>query len=305
MPAWLTLALVLLLTLALLIAAAAALMARQLLRPPRLGDGKALYLLKRLSPADLGLAYSPLEFTVLDEPGGGRLKLAAWWIPREAAAGRCAVLIHGYADAKVGALAWAPLWHDLGYNLLVIDLRAHGQSEGTRITVGDRERHDLGQVLDQLRAQKPADTRSLVLFGASLGGAVALATALEREDIAAVVLDSPFADFPTAARSHFQMLGLPGGAVQELALRLARWQLGFAFEEFAPLHTLPRLSCPVLAVLPENDPIMTPDQRAEMQRILAALPAPSAAWVVSEATHLRALEADPEAYRRRLGEFLA
>ena len=88
--------------------------------------GKALYLLNRLAPDDLGLPYEQSTFVVRDERTGKPLPIVAWWIPCESAGapetGRCAVLIHGYADAKVGAIAWAPLWHALGYHLLVPDL---------------------------------------------------------------------------------------------------------------------------------------------------------------------------------------
>src|SRR5688500_12152020 len=97
---------------ALLCLAAVVLSARSLLRPPRMTDGKALYLLRRLSPEDVGLRYEQTSFTVRDARTGERLKLAAWWIPAAAADGdRCVVLLHGYADAKVGAIAWARSWH--------------------------------------------------------------------------------------------------------------------------------------------------------------------------------------------------
>ena len=120
---------------ALTAAATVVFMAQALLRPPRMSDGKALYLLRRLAPDDLGLAYERAEphrprraHRPAALPGG----LVGPGRPtrRAADAGRCAVLIHGYADAKVGAIAWAPVWHALGYHLLVPDLRAHGESGG-------------------------------------------------------------------------------------------------------------------------------------------------------------------------------
>src|SRR5689334_10594374 len=76
------------------------LMARMLLRPRRMTDGWAVYLLKRLSPLDLGLEY---EETGLEGEGG--IRIVGWWIPCGGSK-NCAVLIHGYADAKVGAIAW-------------------------------------------------------------------------------------------------------------------------------------------------------------------------------------------------------
>src|SRR5688572_14549042 len=95
-------------------------MARTLLRPTRMTDAKATWILKRLSPGDLDLNFEDLKFRVRDEQSGEPLDIAAWWIPASAGragagagaggAGltRTVLLIHGYADAKVGAIAWAP-----------------------------------------------------------------------------------------------------------------------------------------------------------------------------------------------------
>src|SRR5881394_598903 len=170
--------------------AAVIVMAWALLRPPRMTDGKAAWLLQRLSPGDLGLAYEEVTFAVRDVRTGEALRIAAWWIPAAAPSDRCVVLLHGYADAKVGAVAWAPVWHRLGYHILAPDLRAHGESGGRESTGGYFERHDVDQVISQLRAERPAATRHVVLFGVSLGAAVAAAAAALRDDVAAVVLES-------------------------------------------------------------------------------------------------------------------
>src|SRR5688500_6788905 len=166
-------------------------MALMLLRPPRMTDGKAIFRLRRLSPGDLGLPFEDVTFTVRDERGRP-LKLAAWWIENTGARGRCAVLIHGYADAKVGGIAWAPMFHALRFNVLAIDLRAHGDSGGSYCTGAYFERDDVAQAIDQLRASRPDATRTLVLFGVSLGAAVAAAVAARRDDIDAVIMESPY-----------------------------------------------------------------------------------------------------------------
>src|SRR5438094_889791 len=115
-------------------AAALTLMAFALLRPPRMTDGKAVWVLKRLSPGDLGLRFEDVSFHARDD-SGKQVRLAGWWVPHpHAGVRRCAVLLHGYADAKVGAIAWAPAWQALGFHMLAIDLRAHGESGGTYST---------------------------------------------------------------------------------------------------------------------------------------------------------------------------
>jgi pimeloyl-ACP methyl ester carboxylesterase len=296
---------------ALLAAGTVALMAWSLLRPPRMTDGKAAWLLQRLSPGDLNMPYEDARFTVRDERTGQPLRVAAWWIPCPAAGGksadRCVVLLHGYADAKVGAIAWAPVWQNLGFNILAPDLRAHGESEGRESAAGYYERHDLDQVISQLRAERPGATRQVVLFGASLGAAVAVATAAMRDDLAALVLESPYADFRSAARTHMDLLGVPGGVLQTAALRLAEWLVAADFNEVAPTKLLPSIRCPVLVIVPDEDVFLSPAELAALESAVAARSpsaGPGEVWRVEGASHLLGVHADGDAYSGRIDSFL-
>jgi hypothetical protein len=287
--------------------AVVALMAWSLIHPPRMTDGKAAWVLRRLAPSDLGLAFEEMSFEVRDQ-SGRRLKIAAWWIPHRNAEGRCAMLIHGYADAKVGAIAWAPLWHSLGFNLIVPDLRAHGESGGSLCTAGWLERHDLVQVLDQLRAGKPDHTRQVVLFGVSLGAAVAAATAIEASDIAAVVMESPYAEFRRAAMAQMDRMGAPGRFLQRQGIRLAEWLSSADYDAVRPDDLIARLPCAVLLIESGEDSFLGTEDRRSLARAVAAHPADhghAEIWTVEGVEHLMALSADPQGYRRTLGQFLA
>jgi hypothetical protein len=281
-------------------------MAYALVHPPRMGDGKALALLKRLSPADVGLAFEDVSFTVRDSRTGEPLRLAAWWMPHPQADGRCAVIVHDYADAKVGAIAWGPTWHAVGCNVLAIDLRAHGQSDGAACTAGDAERHDLADVLDQLRAERPGEARQVVLFGIGLGAAAAVGAAALREGVAdAVVLESPFADFRTAARAHFDLLGLPGGFIRSASVRLAAWMAGAEFAKVRPVDLLAHVACPVMVIAPTEDVFVSTDETAEFERAIASRTnARDDYWRVNGARHLEALYLAPDDYRERLRSFV-
>ncbi len=210
------------------------LVALAMLRPPRMTSVKATFLLHRLSPDDLNLPYEAMDFTVRDAGSGLPLRLAAWFIPAPRSDDRCAVLVHGYADAKVGAIAWAPLLHELGLNVLALDLRAHGESDGRYCTAGFFERHDLSQVLDQLRTLYPQASRRIVLMGISMGAAVVAAAAVMRRDLAGVILESPFTDHARAALVHARLQGLPGKAFLRLARLFARRISGADFDQVRP-----------------------------------------------------------------------
>lgn len=284
--------------------AAIGLMAWSLTHPPRMSDGKAAYILRRLSPADLGLRFEEETYLIRDERGKP-LKIAAWWVPCPDAGGKTVVMIHGYADAKVGVIAWAPLWHSLGFNLLVPDLRAHGESGGSVCTAGYFERKDIAQVINDLRARRAEDCRQLVLFGASLGGAVAAAASIEVSDISAVVMESPYADFRRAAMAQMNLAGAPGGLLQRLALRLAAWLTYADYAAIAPAKLIPQIPCPILLIESQSDPFLMAEDRADLAKAVQAHPGPAEIWTVPNVEHLMGIVADPNRYRSRLAEFLS
>jgi pimeloyl-ACP methyl ester carboxylesterase len=279
------------------------LMARAILRPPRMSAGKAIYYLRRLSPGDLGLPYEEENFPTRDRRTGDRLNISGWWIPAHAASDRCVVLVHGYADAKVGAIAWAPLLHGLKLNILAIDLRAHGDSQGKYTTGGFFERDDVGQVIDQILGSRPDETRQLLLFGISLGAAVAVAVASQRSDITAMVLESPFADYEKAIAANTALMGLPGGWTVTAAIAFAKFVSGARFETVRPVELLANLKCPVLSIVGAEDELLDSSDIAALRQATQKVPG-STFWLVDEAAHLRAMTLDPAAYAQKIRGFL-
>jgi hypothetical protein len=142
------------------------------------------------TPATAGLGY---EEVWLPSTDGVRLK--AWWIPNGGSR-QAAILVHGWGGDKSDehVLETLPVYHGEGYNVLVIDLRAQGESGGGRRTLGYREVRDvLGALLWlQKRGYKPEDT---VLHGWSMGGTTVVRAA-PGTGVAAVVEEAGYADLP-------------------------------------------------------------------------------------------------------------
>jgi pimeloyl-ACP methyl ester carboxylesterase len=281
--------------------ALAILMAWAMLRPSRMSAGKAIYHLQRLSPGDLGLAFEEQTFIVRDKHNGQKLNIAGWWIPASSATDKCVMLIHGYADAKVGSIAWAPMFHDLSFNILAIDLRAHGDSGGRFSTGGFFERDDVDQVFDQLLNLYPAQTSRMILFGISLGAAVACAVALERQDILAVILESPYTDYEKAVAAQIRLLGVPGGLLLRAAMMTAQWISGATFAAVRPIDLIAKLKCPAMTIVGSEDELL---DAADFRLLEAATGPSSVFWLIENAGHLQAMALDPVEYERRIGEFV-
>ena len=96
----------------------------------------------------------------------------------DSAAGRTAVLVHGYKDSHAGMLPIAKVYADMGYNILLPDLHAHGLSEGTAIQMGWKDREDVMRwigLADSLFATNEGRPR-IVVHGVSMGAAASLPT---------------------------------------------------------------------------------------------------------------------------------
>ncbi len=289
---------------ALLIAA----MAIALLRPERMSNGRAAWLLKRISPHDLALPFVDQQWTVRDERTGAALNMTGWWIPAASTSDKTAMILHGYGDAKVGGIAWAPLLREMGFNVLAVDLRAHGQSGGTFSTAGCWERFDIMQVLDQIIAERPESTRQMVMLGVSLGAAVTAAVTGMRNDIAAAILECPYASYRRAIRSHADRSGMPGHWLQHLAVGLAERFAHADFDALAPMKAIIEMKCPVMVIQSGDDALVVGKDAEDIEAAVRARPAqagPNVFWQVPGARHVMGLTAFPDDYREQVSTFLA
>ena len=135
--------------------------------------------------------------------------LAGWYVPAASGTGPTGptvVLVHGWGSNKSDMLDRAASLHGV-YNLLLPDLRNHGQSSAATTTQGVREADDLGAMLDWLEREKAPDR--VAVLGVSMGGATALAEAERDERVDAVIVESTHATLANAAQARMDEAGYP------------------------------------------------------------------------------------------------
>jgi pimeloyl-ACP methyl ester carboxylesterase len=110
----------------------------------------------------------------------------------------CIIYCHGNAGNKVDIIEIFDflLWD---FNICSFDFSGAGHSEGNHVTLGYNEKYDIKAVVDFLR--KELHIEKIILYGRSMGAVSALGYAEIDSSIRAIVLDSPFCDFPRLCRN--------------------------------------------------------------------------------------------------------
>ena len=189
-------------------------------RPPRLTIP--------LAPADFKLAVEEIWIPTADG-----LRLSAWLVAKAGAP--AIVLLHGYPAEKTDMLPLAAVLARR-FTVLLVDLRYFGRSDGSVTTLGFRERNDLRRAIDAL-ARRGFDR--VGVFGFSLGGAIALTTAVDEPRIGAVAAYSPFADLRMLATSCTRGWGRCGtlSSVSCVSGRVSSWApTSRRFRPWPPRH---------------------------------------------------------------------
>ena len=253
------------------------------------------------TPASLGLAYEDVRFPARD----GAADIAGWYI-EGASDAPIIIMVHGRDASRTAAvkgnfLQEARLLHDSGFNVLMLDLRGHGQSSDARFTFGLKERSDVLGAVDWLRQQKGAAGKIGVL-GLSLGAAASIGAAAEEPEIAAVATDSAFADINTLIAEQWEKAsGLPKPFLYA-ALLMARVLTGVDITQAQPVHDLARVAPrPVLLIHCAADDYIP---AANLDALHAADPA-AETWVIEGANclHSEGFNVDPAAYGARMIQF--
>lgn len=185
-----------------------------------------------------------------------------------------AVLVHGYHDCAMRMIQLGYVYHHfLGYNILLPDLHAHGQSEGDAVQMGWRDRFDVlrwAAIADSIfrvhnrrllseagiKQQSLADTTRMVVHGVSMGAATTMSLSGEATPsyIRGFVEDcgytSVWDEFSYELNEQF---GLPAFPLMWSTSILCKFKYGWSFGEASPLAQVAKCHKPMLFIHGTDD----------------------------------------------------
>ena len=247
---------------------------------------------ERIGPAPPDLAARSVTF-----PSESGTTVHAWWCPVEHSPGTV-VLLPGIRANRLSMVGRARFLRKRGYSVLLPDLQATGETSGSEITFGWREREDVMAAVSFARLNAPTP---VAVLGTSLGGAAAL---LALPDLRAdtLIVESVYPTIERATRNRLQSrigplasLGVP------LLLLQLEPRIGVTPSQLRPVDHIGQAHCPIFILGGADDRYTTVEDTMLLYR--NARP-PKQLWLVPGAAHVDLHHAAAAEYERRVGAFL-
>ena len=179
---------------------------------------------------------TPEEFVELALETEDGERLHGWWIPASAPAIGHVLLFHGNAGNIGDRVPHVALLSAAGFDVLSFDYRGYGRSSGRPSEHGISL--DARAAREALLRQDGVDSARVLYLGESLGGAIALALAVELPP-AGLILQSTFTSVRDMARLHYPFI--PRALVPDA---------------YPSLRIIPRLRAPLLVLHGSDDPVV-------------------------------------------------
>jgi hypothetical protein len=240
------------------------------------------------TPEQLGLKYEDVYFNT-----GDGTRLHGWYLPAPGRALGTILFLHGNAEnvsTHIMSVRWLP---ERGFNVFLLDYRGYGASAGKPTLAGVQD--DVESALKMLIARPGVDAGRIVVFGQSLGGAIAVhrvAHTAYRENIRALVVESAFSGYRRITREKLGDFWLTWPLQYPLS-----WTVS---DKYSPSAAVADISpIPLLVIHGDRDPIVPAHHG---QRLFELAREPKQLWIVPDGGHIQAFQR--QSYRDRFVAWL-
>lgn len=232
------------------------------------------------------------------------LKLAGRYLRANYRTHKILIGVHGYSSCSLYDFPGiAQLYHNHGFNVLLVDDRGHGDSEGEYAGFGVLDHKDVLKWIDYII--KEIDPKAeIYLHGISMGGAsVLFAGGCELpENVRAIVADCAFTNAWEEVNYIFSnKYHMPVEPLIKLTSSICKKRAGYAFDEMNTVDSVKRIKVPVLFIHGADDTFVPVDMS---KKNYEACSANKELAIFDGAQHAESFLNNPEEYEKTVFGFL-
>jgi uncharacterized protein len=210
--------------------------------------------------------------------------------------------VHGYASEGLRTGVSSKWFYDKGYNVLAVDCRGHGKSEGDYIGMGWLDRKDLVAWVNQLVKENPKV--KIILFGVSMGGAAVMDTTGEKlpPNVQLAIEDSGYTTaWDVFARQMNEIFGLPSFPIMNSANLITKLKAGYNLRD-GSIKQVKKAKIPTLYIHGTADNFAPFEM---LDKIFEASSAPDKEKLVIQGVgHNEGMFKQPDLYWRGVNQFI-
>ena len=213
-----------------------------------------------------------------------------------------AIVVHGYGGSGKLMSDKSKYFYDMGYNVLIPDLRGHGKSEGDYIGMGWKDRLDIISWINFIIKENP--NAEIVLHGTSMGAATVLMTSGENlpSNVKAIVADCAY----TSAWDEFSYqletyLKVPSYYILNVTNMVTKLKAGYSLKEASALECVKKATVPILYIHGDKDKFVP---YSMMDKLYDATSSPKEKLTIDGGEHANSDLVSPFLYWLTLEDFL-
>lgn len=213
-----------------------------------------------------------------------------------------AIVIHGYYGKGQDMVYFAQEYYNRGYNVLVVDLRGHGQSQGDYIGMGWHDRLD---IIDWANYIINKDSNSkIILHGVSMGAATVMMATGEvlPDNVKVAIEDCGYTSIWDEFEMQLKLLyNLPAFPALNAASAVCRIRAGYMLEEGSSVEQVKKSQTPTLFIHGDQDRFVPYEM---LDVVYESANCEKQKLVIEGAAHAVASSVNPKLYWDTIDEFI-
>ena len=213
---------------------------------------------------------------------------------------KIALIIHGFGGNHVEMAKYAKMFEQLGCDVLAIDNRAHGESDGKYLSFGQNEKHDVEKWIEKVLEINP--NYKVIVFGISMGATTSLLTSHNHSDsIAAIIADCGYASASEQLRYFYNSAKKKPMFVYKFFIDYAKRTKKIDIKNINAEKCVKDTKCPILLFHGEDDKFV---QTENAHKIFASIPkGMGELHILPNARHCECMGKHPGLYKKIISEF--